>query len=147
MSETVLVPVKNHAPWAETVADAAAAVEDEDTDVVVLHVFDEAEAESTRQNLDDEDTLTLDDLASRKRGVNAAIDVLAEEGLSSRPRGAHEDERTADAILRVAESEDADRLYVYGRKRSPAGKAVFGSTVQRLILNAGVPVTVVPPAG
>jgi len=40
MSTTVLLPVKNHAQWARRVAEVVADVEDEDTEAVVLHVFD-----------------------------------------------------------------------------------------------------------
>ncbi|WP_458188422.1 universal stress protein [Haladaptatus sp. NG-WS-4] len=143
MGTTVLLAVKNHAPWARDVAEVVTNVEDEDTEAVVLHVFDDGEVASTRANLDD-DALSVNDLASRKVGVDAATGVLIDGGLDATPRGVREDDRTADAILDVAESEDADRLYLYGRKRSPAGKAVFGSTVQRVVLNASVPVTIVP---
>ncbi|WP_135823706.1 universal stress protein [Halorussus ruber] len=143
MESTVLLPVKNHAPWARDVAEIVTDVEDEGTEAVVLHVFDREEVESTRENLDAEGA-SMDDLASRKAGVGAATEVLTDGGLDVTPHGVREDDRTADAILDAAESVDADRLYLYGRKRSPAGKAVFGSVVQRVVLNASVPVTVVP---
>lgn len=48
----------------------------------------------------------------------------------------------AEAILDVAEDADADIIVVGGRKRSPAGKALFGSVTQTVILNAGRPVMV-----
>lgn len=146
MNSTVLVPVKNHSPWAKRVANVVTDVEDEGTQVVILHVFDEDEVESTRANLETEDTLSVNDLASRKNGVSAATDVLTSGGFDVTPHGVREDARTADAILDVAESVNVDRVYLYGRKRSPAGKAVFGSTVQRVVLNATVPVTIVPAA-
>jgi nucleotide-binding universal stress UspA family protein len=144
MSSTVLVPVKNHAPWARKLAEVVADVEDEGTKAVVLHVFDEEEVASTRTNLDDRNALSMDDLSSRKAGVGSAADVLTHGGLDATPRGVRRDDRTADAILEVADSVDADRIYLYSRKRSPAGKAVFGSTAQRVVLNARVPVTIVP---
>ena len=143
MSSTVLLPVKNHAPWARDVADVVTDVENENTEVVVLHVFDEGEVASTRDNLDG-DSLSTNDLASRKAGVSAATEVLTDGGIDVKSRGVRKGDRAADAILGVAESVDADRIYLYSRKRSPAGKAVFGSTVQRVILNATVPITIVP---
>jgi nucleotide-binding universal stress UspA family protein len=144
MGSTVLLPVRNNARWARNVAEVVAEFEDDGTETVILHVFDDDEVVSTRANLDDGDALSVDDLAARKSGVGAAAEVLTDGGLDPTPRGVREDDRTADAILDATESADADRVYLYARKRSPAGKAVFGSTVQRVVLNARVPVTVVP---
>ena len=42
MTKTVLVPVKNYPPWSRTVADVVTDVEDDGTEAVVLHVFDES---------------------------------------------------------------------------------------------------------
>jgi nucleotide-binding universal stress UspA family protein len=50
---------------------------------------------------------------------------------------------TADAILDTSESVDADTIFMSGRKRRPTGKAVFGSSVQEVMLNADCPVTYV----
>jgi nucleotide-binding universal stress UspA family protein len=48
----------------------------------------------------------------------------------------------AEQILDVAASEDANLIVVAGRKRSPTGKALFGSVTQSVILNADRPVMV-----
>lgn len=144
MDSTVLLAVKNHAPWARDVAESVTNVERAGTEVVVLHVFDECEERATRVALDENDTLSMNELAGRMNGVDAAVTVLANSGLNATPDGVRVDGRTADTILKVAKTVDADRIYLYGRKRSPAGKAVFGSTVQQVILNASVPVTIVP---
>ena len=48
----------------------------------------------------------------------------------------------ADGIIEAGEEVDANLLVVGGRKRSPAGKALFGSVTQTVILNGGRPVMV-----
>jgi len=48
----------------------------------------------------------------------------------------------AENILALADERDADLVVLAGRKRSPAGKAVFGSVTQQVILNTDRPVLV-----
>lgn len=48
----------------------------------------------------------------------------------------------ADEVVRVAEEHGCDHVYVAGRRRSPTGKALFGDTAQRVVLNFDGPVTV-----
>lgn len=43
-------------------------------------------------------------------------------------------------ILAVADEIDPRFLVISGRRRSPAGKAIFGNTAQRILLNANCPV-------
>jgi nucleotide-binding universal stress UspA family protein len=49
-----------------------------------------------------------------------------------------------EELLAAAADIDADLICVSSRKRSPAGKAMFGSTTQALVLNADRPVLTVP---
>ena len=52
----------------------------------------------------------------------------------------------SDAVVQVAQRRDA-RLVVLGlRHRTPVGKMVFGSTAQRILLDATCPVLAVKPA-
>ncbi len=46
----------------------------------------------------------------------------------------------ADEVVSYAEEHDAEYLVIAGRKRSPVGKALFGSVVQSVLLEATCPV-------
>jgi len=46
----------------------------------------------------------------------------------------------AAEILAAAEELDIDLIALTGRQRSPTGKAVFGSTSQRVLLDSDIPV-------
>ncbi|MFB6183483.1 MAG: universal stress protein [Haloarculaceae archaeon] len=123
--------------------DAAADVAGDDTTVVTLHVFerDSYRDLQSAMNVDPDSETTPDDVARRYAVVRNVADALEARGVDTRVRGALGD--GSDPILRVAREEDADHLVVGGRRRTPTGKAVFGSTAQQILLNATRPVTFV----
>lgn len=47
-----------------------------------------------------------------------------------------------DDILRFADEQNCEQIFVTGKKRSPSGKALFGDVAQSLILDFDGPVTV-----
>jgi nucleotide-binding universal stress UspA family protein len=142
---TILLPVTDHGRWTRAVADVVTNVEDAGARAVVLYAFTEEEVESTSENLGvDDGPPNVDDLARRKEGVNDAVEILSEGGLEADVRGAVAGEDDGDAVLTAADDVNADRIYLYSRKRSPVGKAVLGSVVQRVLMNSDVPVVVTP---
>lgn len=46
----------------------------------------------------------------------------------------------AGQVLKYAEEHDVDQICIGGRKRSPAGKALFGSVAQDVVLGTNRPV-------
>lgn len=74
--------------------------------------------------------------------VEAARERLAETGFDVDALVAEGD--PDEEIVSVARERGADHVVLSGRRRSPTGKAIFGSVTQSVILNADVPVTVVP---
>lgn len=147
MDSTILVPTTEHPRYAETVVDTVLETEDGEFTAVVLYVFDPQELDSTAENLDiDATNPDADELATRKNRVNTVRSRLADAGVDCRARGAVTEDDQTDAILRAIDDVDADRIYMFSRRRSPTGKAVFGSTVQQVILDSPVPVVVVPAA-
>jgi nucleotide-binding universal stress UspA family protein len=78
--------------------------------------------------------------ASQLASVRDATDFLEERGIEVTVAESSGD--PADQLLEVAQDEDANLIVVAGRKRSPTGKALFGSVTQSVILNAERPVMV-----
>lgn len=78
--------------------------------------------------------------------VSVGEEVLADLDLEWRALGAvvesEAGDSRADTILQTAVEEDCDHVFLPGRRRSPAGKAMFGDTAQSVILNFDGPVTV-----
>jgi nucleotide-binding universal stress UspA family protein len=125
---------------AETVTDTAGPT---GADVVLAHVFTEEEYDTALERLafpDDAD-VDPDTVADRHETVRTLRTVLRDTGIHTSVRGsvgAHGDE-----IVVLADEIGADLAVVGGRKRSPTGKAVFGSVAQNVMLNAPCPVTFV----
>jgi nucleotide-binding universal stress UspA family protein len=121
----------------EAVLDVAAPT---GANVVFLHVFSEQAYQTgiEEAGFDPDDPPSPDELASRLEAIDSMAAELGEADVPYGIEGRIGDE--ADAILEAATDVDADVLYVSGRKRSPTGKAVFGSTVHRLLMDSPCPV-------
>lgn len=72
--------------------------------------------------------------------VGEARTILEEAGIEVATEGIGGE--TAMAILDTAARRDADCLCVAGRKRSPTGKALFGSVTQDVIMGTDRPTLV-----
>ncbi|KAB1189023.1 MULTISPECIES: universal stress protein [Haloferax] len=78
--------------------------------------------------------------ATQIHSVREASEFLEEHGIEYDVNESSGD--PAEVIIEFAEEEDADLIVTAGRKRSPAGKALFGSVTQTVILNSNRPVMV-----
>lgn len=141
--ETVLLAVRpgdegNGTKLARTVADIAGPA---DAHIVVAQVFTRDEYDATTKSIGAEGPAeaTVDEIASQHGTFSIVSDHLNEKGLDYEVRnavGPH-----ADTIVELAA--DADLTVIGGRKRSPSGKAIFGSTTQDVLLSAPTPVVFV----
>lgn len=112
--------------------------------VVIGHVFTKEEYNEALDNLDFDITaeeVSGDDVARRHATVRELVSKFEDEDISYEIRGPVGDH--GEKLVELAGEVDADRLVVGGRKRSPAGKAVFGSLAQEVMLESPCPVTFV----
>jgi nucleotide-binding universal stress UspA family protein len=103
--------------------------------VHVLFVFTEG-----MHSRDVPEELKRFDSANRVQSVRRTVDTLDDAGIHWEI--VEDSGEVAADILDVAEDLDADLIVLGGRKRSPAGKILFGSVTQEVLLNSDRPVTV-----
>lgn len=106
----------------------------EEVSVHILFVF----TEGMKGDVPEE--LKRYDSATRVQSVRRAVETLDAAGIEHNV--VEDSGEVAGDILDVAEDIDADLIVLGGRKRSPAGKLLFGSVTQDVLLNSDRPVTV-----
>jgi nucleotide-binding universal stress UspA family protein len=146
--ETVLVAVDTDEgeaidELAETAIDIAGPA---GATVALGHVFSEKAYEDARERLqfDPDGEVTPSVVAKRNVNIREFRETLSEAGLTSTVHarlgnGSDDGDRLAELATEI----EADLAIVGGRGRTPAGKAVFGSTAQTVLLTADCPVTFV----
>ncbi|AHB68126.1 universal stress protein (plasmid) [Haloarcula hispanica N601] len=143
--ETVLLAVGSRDDArVDTLVDAVTEVTvPTDATVIIAHVFDpDSYREAVEQLLETPDeNIDPDELAAQMSVTQEIIDELEAESVTTVPRATTG--TSGEGIVSIAKDVSADRVIVGGRQRSPAGKAIFGSTAQEVMLNAPCPVTFV----
>ncbi|MGM0605406.1 MAG: universal stress protein [Halobacteriota archaeon] len=137
----VLIAVDSEMDDPERIAEAVASLPDAEAsvDVTVLNVFEAFEvtgAESGKVSSED-----MYDAEALPDAVRTVRDRLANDGIEATTVRRHGD--VSEEILEEAADLDADLVVLGGRKRSPVGKALFGSITQTVLLDADRPVMVV----
>lgn len=110
-----------------------------DVTVILTHVFSKKQFDEVAEELD------------YPKATEEDVDVVLERHQSIRHLEELFDEHdvrgvvgtVAESTNKIAETNDADRIVISGGDRSPAGKAIFGSTAQNVLLGSPCPVTYV----
>ncbi|MFO8116276.1 MAG: universal stress protein [Halorubrum sp.] len=136
----VLLPVGGDSEHVLAAAEAVASLPNaaEEVEAVILNVYEGFEVSGEGGRVDSEDVWNEENYPE---SVDVVEDRLAEAGISTSRRREHGD--PADTIVEVAAELDVDSVTMSGRRRSPTGKMLFGSTTQSVLLGADRPVTVI----
>ena len=131
----------SNVPIIETAHDLATAYQD---DLQILHVIPATDAGSHFQRLRRTTADNDDEFEVSPEQAEAVVEEMIEEALddpdSDRVIPIGRVGEPGEEILTLADELDARYLVIGGRKRTPAGKALFGSIAQRVILDADLPV-------
>ncbi|WP_338739907.1 universal stress protein [Haloplanus salilacus] len=105
-------------------------------DVVLAHGYTEEGFDVSRSKLNLDDAMP-DEVAERNTAVRDLVKVLEDADIEYTIRGEVGD--PGETMVDLAEAHDADIVVVGGRERTPAGKAIFGSVAQSIMLDAPCP--------
>ncbi|WP_254768645.1 universal stress protein [Salinilacihabitans rarus] len=123
----VLVPIDGNESRALSQAETVAGFPGADASIraILLHVFEENPSGASVHQIG---------------AVRRAKSVLEERGVEVEL--AETSGNPPENIVRTADERDVDLLCLAGRKRTPTGKALFGSVTQDVLLSSDRPVVV-----
>jgi nucleotide-binding universal stress UspA family protein len=127
---TIAVAQHDSAEGKSALLHAAREAAFQHTTLAVLHIIDDQSGPESDVDLRTSETAQL----------------LSEAGFGDLVWSLHtavEDSNRATALVELTEEVGADLLVIGSRRRTPIGKFLLGSTVQRVVLDSPVPVLVV----
>ena len=136
----VIVTV-DEAPDEGLLLEAERLATDRELELHVVHVIGESEFKQLEETSIEETGQPLD-LDTVRNYAKKVADEAASGTISAYTPVGLEGEEAARIVQYVSKVE-ADYVVIGGRKRSPVGKAMFGSVSQSVLLNADCPVLLV----
>lgn len=146
--ETILLPVgpdddRRIDRLAHTAAETAGMLQ---TTVTVLHVITHQRTDGTGDDVEAPSSQELVERVDPVQDLMAALETPLRNWGTTMTVEARVGASVSAEIVAAAAERDAKRIIVGGRRRTPAGKAIFGSTAQEILLDAPCPVTFVRDA-
>ena len=111
-----------------------------DIQVHIVHVGDRTGATAAQEGGEFQAELE----AAQERAAQVAIESAEQVGDLEEYRTVGLVGDPAQELVAYAADQDAEFIVVSGRKRTPVGKALFGSVTQSILLNADRPIVAVP---
>jgi nucleotide-binding universal stress UspA family protein len=114
--------------------------------VALAHVFTQEEYKKARENLkfNPDSEVTPDIVAMRYLNVQVLTDAMEDAGVTYTTHGqVAKEDAVVEGIVALTEDVGADLVVIGGRRRSAAGKAVFGSVAHDVLMNAPCPIVFV----
>lgn len=127
---TIAVALDDSAEGRAALLHAAKEADFQQTSLAVLHVLEDTSAAEPS-------------LETLERDVGRALQAAGFGSLDRALYTAPEETSRAAALVELTDKVNADLLVVGSRRRTPIGKFLLGSTVQRVVLDSPVPVLVV----
>lgn len=109
----------------------------ESIEIIVFNVFKEFDATDAGGHASSEDLFEEQPVPE---SLERTVEYLEDHGVSTTAERTHGS--PAAEITKMANQHNVDLIVMGGRRRSPVGKALFGSVVQAVLLEATRPVTV-----
>ncbi|RBI58701.1 universal stress protein [halophilic archaeon] len=131
----------------ELLREAGSIAEALDADLLLVHVTDALEYSSRRKAMESltSSSVTYTRDEAQEGATQFAHDIGSEvlTGFDVKYDAVGYLGNKAEKILEAAEQQDCNHIFLTGRQRSPAGKALFGDATQKVLLDFDGPVTVI----
>lgn len=138
---TIVAAVDDSESASDVAREGKALAEAFDDELHVIHVLSESQAIDLERTSIQDSGQPIE--RSRIKAVATEIADEAAEDIGGEFEAVGIIGDSMDEITRYSTENDSQYIVIGGRKRSPLGKAVFGSTTQSVLLNSDCPVVTV----
>lgn len=138
---TIVVPVDRSATIIQTIEEGQRLAEAFDDELHIVHVLSEQDYYELDRTSTEKRHETVQMAEIEETATDIACEAMEQTVSDATPIGLVG--QPADKIVRYSQDQNARYIVVGSRKRSPVGKAVFGSVTQSVLLNADQPVVAV----